>query len=198
MSPHSGVPGKTFFVIVEYYSRYFETVIVKTVTSAMVIRVLERIFGRLCLPSSLRSDNASPFVSDGLQNFLRCNSVERRRITPVEPWQNGKCERQNCTLMKAIRIAHWEKGSEEWANQLSHSSQPQIDPTFLNRRIAVLWDVGMWDANKTTRLMLRACSWWGDSWRRRGKQAQGKDIRRYKTPRSRIFCVSTVSVNTSY
>jgi len=49
--------GENIFVIVDYYSRYFEAVIMKTVTSAAIVRVLEGIFGRLGLPYSLRSDN---------------------------------------------------------------------------------------------------------------------------------------------
>jgi len=98
--------GKNIFVIVDYYTRYFEAVIMKTVTSATIVRVLEGIFGRLGLPYSLRSDNGSQFVSDAFQNFLRDNGVEHRRITPHAPWQNGECERQNRMLMKTIRIAH--------------------------------------------------------------------------------------------
>ena len=76
----------------------------KTVTSAMIVRVLEGIFGRLGLRFSLWSDNGSQFVSGAFQNFLRDNGVEHRRITPLAPWQNGECERQNLTLMKANRI----------------------------------------------------------------------------------------------
>jgi len=80
--------GENIFVIVDYYPRYFEAVIMKTVTSATIVRVLEGIFGRLGLPYSLRSDNGSLFVSDAFQNFLRDNGVEHRRITPLAPWQN--------------------------------------------------------------------------------------------------------------
>jgi len=89
----------------------------KTVTSATIVRVLEEIFGRLGLPYSLRSDNGSQFVSDAFQNFLCDNGVEHRRITPLAPWQNGECERQNCTLMKAIRIAHSE--GKDWRCELT-------------------------------------------------------------------------------
>jgi len=119
--------GENIFVIVDYYSRYFEAVIMKTVTSAAIVRVLEGIFGRLGLPYSLRSDNGSQFVSDAFQNFLLDNGVEHRRITPLAPWQNGECERQNRTLMKAIRIVHSE--GKDWWRELTkfliaHRSTP--------------------------------------------------------------------------
>ena len=99
----------------------------KMVTSATIVRVLEGIFGRLGLPYSLRSDNGSQFVSDAFQNFLRDNGVEHRRITPLAPWQNGECKRQNCTLMKAIQIAHSE--GKDWRRELTkfliaHRSAP--------------------------------------------------------------------------
>ena len=54
--------GENIFVIVDYCSRYFEAVIMKTVTSAKIVKALEGIFGRLGLPYSLRSDNGSQFV----------------------------------------------------------------------------------------------------------------------------------------
>jgi len=109
--------GENNLVIVDYYSRYVEAVIMKTVTSATIVSVLEGIFGRLGLPYSLRSNNGSKFVSDAFQNFLCDNGVEHRRITPLAPWQNGECERQNCTLMKAIRIAHSE--GKDWGRHLT-------------------------------------------------------------------------------
>jgi len=119
--------GENIFVIVDYYSRYFEAVIMKTVTSATIARVLEGIFVQLGLPYSLRSDNGSQFVSDAFQNFLCDNGVKHRRITPLAPWQNGECKRQNRTLMKAIRIAHSE--GKDWRRELTkfliaHRSAP--------------------------------------------------------------------------
>ena len=119
--------GENIFVIVDYYSRYSEAVIMKTVTSTTIVRVLERIFGRLGLPYSRRSDNGSQFVSGAFQNFLRDNGVEHRRITPLAPWQNGECELQNCTLMKAVPIAHSE--GKYWRRELTklliaHRSTP--------------------------------------------------------------------------
>ena len=110
----------------------------KTVTSSTIIRVLEAIFGRLGLPHSIRSDNGPQFISDVFQKFLQDNGVEHRRTTPLAPWQNGECERQNRSLMKAIRIAHSE--GKDWRRELTkfltaHRSTPHTStgatPFFL-------------------------------------------------------------------
>lgn len=97
--------GESILVIVDYYSRYFETVILRSVTTAKIIGGLKPIFARWGMPCSLRTDNGPQFVSDEFQQFLRENGIEHRSIPPYWPQANGEVERQNRSLLKALRIA---------------------------------------------------------------------------------------------
>ncbi|KAK7105707.1 hypothetical protein V1264_012941 [Littorina saxatilis] len=108
--------GHNLVVIVDYFTRYFEVMIVKTVTSEQIIKGLEQIFARHGLPHSLRSDNGPQFVSDEFENYLSEQGIEHRKTTPLWPQANGEVERQNRTLLKNMQIAH-SKG-QDWREEL--------------------------------------------------------------------------------
>ena len=97
--------GEDLLVIVDYYSRYFETVVLKSVTSAKIIEALKPIFARWGFPCSLRTDNGPQFVSEEFQQFLLAHGIEHRSIPPYWPQANGEVERQNRSLLKSLRIA---------------------------------------------------------------------------------------------
>ena len=61
--------GEYVFVVVDYYSRYCEVDILKSVTSASILGSLERIFGTHGLPLSLKTDNGSQFTSEEFGTF---------------------------------------------------------------------------------------------------------------------------------
>ena len=97
--------GETLLVTVDYFSRYFEVDVLHTTTSTAVITRLRTHFARHGIPSSLRTDNGPQFISDEFTNFLHEYGVQHRRNTPLWPRANGEVERQNRTLLKALRIA---------------------------------------------------------------------------------------------
>ena len=101
--------GEYVFVVVDYYSRYFEVDILTSVTSASIIGSLERIFCTHGLPLSLKTDNGSQFTSEEFGTFLKTNSIQHRTSTPLWPQANGEVERQNRSLLKALKIAQAEK-----------------------------------------------------------------------------------------
>ena len=101
--------GEYVFVVVDYCSRYFEVDILKSVTSATLIGSLERIFCTHGLPQSLKTDNGPPFTSEEFGTFLKTNGIQHRTSTPLWPQANGEVERQNRSLLKALKIAQAEK-----------------------------------------------------------------------------------------
>ena len=101
--------GEYVFVVVDYYSRYFEVDILKSVTSATIIGSLERIFCTHGLPQSLKADNGPQFTSEEFGTFLETNGIQHRTSTPLWPQANGEVERQNRSLLKALKIAQAEK-----------------------------------------------------------------------------------------
>ncbi|CAK1590823.1 unnamed protein product [Parnassius mnemosyne] len=55
--------GDFLLVIVDYYSRYKEVKVTKSVTSNDIIRLLKEIFSRLGYPVTITADNGRQFIS---------------------------------------------------------------------------------------------------------------------------------------
>ena len=64
----------------------------------------ERLFREVGLPTAIRSDNGSPFASNGIHGFCALNvwwmrlGIVHQRIQPSHPEQNGAHERMHRTL----------------------------------------------------------------------------------------------------
>ncbi|XP_052744494.1 uncharacterized protein K02A2.6-like [Bicyclus anynana] len=103
--------GHHLFVIVDYYSRYKEIKLMKTITSAETIKVLREIFSRLGSPFSITADNAKSFSSDEFKNFCKILGINIFYTTPYSPQQNGEVERQNRDILKRLKISQSEKSN---------------------------------------------------------------------------------------
>ena len=90
--------GENLLVVVDYYSRYFEVVILRSTTSTKVINSLQPIFARFGVPHTLKTDNGPQFISEEFKAFLAENGIEHRTTPPLWPHANGEVERQNRTL----------------------------------------------------------------------------------------------------
>ena len=101
--------GDYVLVVVDYYRRYFEVDILRSVTSSRIIECLEKVFCTHGLPESLKTDNGPQFVSEEFENFLQENEIQHRTSTPMWPQANGEVERQNISLLKALKIDQAEK-----------------------------------------------------------------------------------------
>lgn len=109
--------GESLLVVVDYYSRFFEVVIMHSTTSQKMIEALTPIFVHYGYPFSLKSDNASQFVSEEFEEFLSKNGIEHWKSPPLWPQANGEVERQNRTLLKALKIAQVE--GKRWKDELN-------------------------------------------------------------------------------
>ena len=108
--------GESLLVVVDYYSRYFEVVTMRSTTAQKVITALVEIFARYGFPHSLKSDNGQQFVSKKFQTFLHNKGIEHRKSPPLWPQANGEVERQNRTLLKALKVAQAE--GKRWQDEL--------------------------------------------------------------------------------
>ena len=100
--------GDYVFVVVDYYSPFFEMEFTKSTSSEKIVSMLPKIFVTHGLPFSLRTDNGSQFVSDYFKKYLKENGIEHRRTTPSWPQENGEIERQNRSILKRLHIAQAE------------------------------------------------------------------------------------------
>ena len=90
--------GESLLVVVDYYSRYYEVVIMHSTTSRRIINALNEIFARYGFPHSLKSDNGAQFVSEEFERFLQEANIEHRTSPPLWPQANSEVEGQNRTL----------------------------------------------------------------------------------------------------
>ena len=103
-------------VLVDYFSRFVEVDIIRTTSTDTVVSCLRKHFARHGLPDSLRSDNGPQFISAGFENFLAEHGIQHVKTTPYWPRANGEVERQNRSLLKAMRIAQVEQ--KPWKDEL--------------------------------------------------------------------------------
>lgn len=80
------------------------------------MNVWRRFFARYGIPDTLRSDNGAQFRSAEFEKFLEEYGINHETSTPYWPQANGEVERQNKTLLKAIRTAHVE--GKDWRKEL--------------------------------------------------------------------------------
>lgn len=108
--------GEHILVVVDYYSRYYEVAVVRTITSEKTIKCLETIFARHGLPEVLVSDNGPNLVSEKFEAFLKENGIKHRRVTTWWAQANGEVERQNRSILKRLQLAHAE--GKDWRREL--------------------------------------------------------------------------------
>ena len=121
--------GESLLVVVNYYSRYYEVVIMHSTTTEKIVDALSSIFARFGFPHSLKSDNGPQFLSEDFQPFLQESGIEHRTSPPLWPQANGEVERQNRTLLKALKVAQVE--GKSWRKELpkfllAYRSTPQV------------------------------------------------------------------------
>ncbi|XP_028415017.1 uncharacterized protein K02A2.6-like [Dendronephthya gigantea] len=109
--------GEYLFVVVDYYSRYFEVDILKSILFSSIIDSLDRMFAMHGIPESMKTDNGPQFVSAQFKDYMRANNVKHVFSTPLWPQGNGEVERQNRTLLKSMKIACATGG--DWKKELN-------------------------------------------------------------------------------
>lgn len=109
--------GDHLLVVVDYYSRWIEAVLLKKTDAQNVIKSMEAIFRTHGLPETVRSDNGPPFASKEFEGFLEYLAIEHKKGVPYWPQSNGEVERCNETLLKIVRIARLE--GKDWRKALA-------------------------------------------------------------------------------
>ena len=108
--------GENLLVVVDYYSHYYEVVVMRPTTSPKIIAASTEIFTRFGYLYSLKVDNGPQFDSKQFEEFLRECGIEDRRSPPIWSQANGEVERQNRTLLKAMKVAEAE--GKKWTEEL--------------------------------------------------------------------------------
>lgn len=105
--------GHSLLVLVDYFSRFTEVVVMKHTTTELTIQALFETFSRFGVPETLRSDNGPQFISESFKSFCREFGIDHQKTTPYWPQANGEVERMNSTILKRLRISQAEN-SVDW------------------------------------------------------------------------------------
>lgn len=120
--------GHNLLVIVDYFSRFTEIIVMKQITAAQTVRALHETFCRFGFPESLKTDNGPQFISSELQRFCSQFGIDHRKTTPYWPQANGEVERMNRNIVKRLKISQETDGSDwQWDLRmftLMHNSTP--------------------------------------------------------------------------
>ena len=109
--------GEHLVVLTDYFSRWVEVDIVRSTLSKDIIKHLDAQFARHGIPRSLRTDNGPNLVSNEMESYLKEMGITHKLTTPLWPRANGEVERQNRSLLKAMRAFHVEK--KDWKTELN-------------------------------------------------------------------------------
>ena len=86
--------GRTYLVVVDYYSRYISVHELKDSTDSRAItQELEHLFCMLGIPNTIVSDNGPQFIADNFKRFADKWDINHVTSSPKFPQSNGEAER---------------------------------------------------------------------------------------------------------
>ena len=124
-----------YVVVVDYYSRYIETMLIRDERSITVINI-KSIFARHGIPENVISDNGREYTSDEFKEFSRKYQFKHITFSPKYPRGNSVAERSIQTLKNIM-----EKSNDPYLGLLSHRTTPLsfgISPgeLLMNRKLS--------------------------------------------------------------
>ena len=94
---------KHYLLVVDYFPRYPEVILLKSTTSASVIEALKAIFSRHGIPEVIRSDNGPQYSSMEFSKFASSYGFQHITSSPLYPQSNGQAERTVQTVKRLLK-----------------------------------------------------------------------------------------------
>jgi len=98
--------GKTYILLVDYYSRFVEIQHLQSTTTSSVISFLKPMFARYGVPVTLISDNGPQFTSAEMRQFAETYGFHHVTSSPYYPQANGQAERTVRTIKNLLQNAN--------------------------------------------------------------------------------------------
>ena len=111
--------GKTYLLVVDYFSRYVKVQTLSTATSASIIKALKAVFPRHGIPSTLVSDNGPQYSPQEFANFSCEYNFTHTRSSQRCPQSNDLAERMVRTVRSLLS-----KSSDPYSALLAYRSTP--------------------------------------------------------------------------
>lgn len=128
----------TYLIVVDYYSKFFETVLLHKSNSSSIINHFKSIFARQGVPAQVISDRGPPFSSKELDLFYKSWNIDHKCSSPYYPRSNGLVE-QTVKLVKGTLERCKEDQSDPYLAMLhlrnAHVDGQEPPSRLLNGRI---------------------------------------------------------------
>uniref|UniRef100_A0AAV2L2F4 Gypsy retrotransposon integrase-like protein 1 n=1 Tax=Knipowitschia caucasica TaxID=637954 RepID=A0AAV2L2F4_KNICA len=95
--------GHMFMIVVDTYSKWLEVLKMAKITSSATISRLRRLFASYGLPEQIVTDNATTFMSEEFQLFMKRNGILHTTGAPRHPATNGLAERYVATFKAGMK-----------------------------------------------------------------------------------------------
>lgn len=95
--------GKSYLLVVDYFSKFLEVERLNNLTSDLVINTLKNIFSRQGVPDIVMSDNGPEFSSKYFKEFSCDWKFEHKTSSPRYPKSNGQVERAIQTVKSMLK-----------------------------------------------------------------------------------------------
>ena len=97
--------GKTYLLVVDYFSRYIEIALLSHTRSTDIITHLKSIFARHGIPEVMMSDNGPQFSGQAFALFAAAYGFRHVTSSPRFPQSNGEAERAVQTVKNLLKKA---------------------------------------------------------------------------------------------
>ena len=115
--------NKSYLLVVDYYSKFFEICILNNTTSETVITHMKSIFSRHGIPDIVISDNAKQYQSQKFKEFEKSWEFRHETSSPRYPQSNGLAERTVQTVKQLLKKAERE-GKDPYLSILNYRNTP--------------------------------------------------------------------------
>ncbi|XP_008179138.1 uncharacterized protein K02A2.6-like [Acyrthosiphon pisum] len=94
--------GKNYVLIVDYFSKFVEFVMIPKLTSSNTINAIKSNFSRHGVPETIRSDGGTQYTSEEFQKFIKEWHIKHIISSPTNAQSNGMVERHIQTIKKML------------------------------------------------------------------------------------------------
>ena len=109
--------GEYLLVTVVYFSRWMEVDVIRSTTSATIIKCLDSHFSRYGVPVGLRTDHGSNLLSEEMEKYPEEIGTVHHHTTPLWPRASSEVEREKRSLLKAMGVFQAE--GKNWRAELN-------------------------------------------------------------------------------
>lgn len=115
--------NKSYLLVVDYYSKFFEVCLLNNIRSETVITHMKSIFARHGIPDIIVSDNAKQYTSEKFKAFEKTWEFKHVTSSPRYPQSNGMAERTVQTVKQLLKKADRE-GKDPYLSILNYRNTP--------------------------------------------------------------------------